>query len=190
MARRMVTWMRWEFSREIELTAGVRLIILDRLVKVVTLAVGGIVLLVAERTGWLSGFVADAQQDLNLNPGSSLWERAVNSVVHQFGSLSTSVQTIFAIAAILYGLLEAVEAFGLVRRRRWAEYLVFLATIAFIPVEIEELARHPSALKGLAFAINVVIAVYLVWRKKLFQPRPPSEGLRAPSAEPAAAVGG
>lgn len=190
MARRSVAWMRWEFSREIELTAGLRLIILDRLIKVVALVLGGIALLVAERTGWIAGFAADAQQDLNLNPGSGLWERAVNSVVHQFGSLSTSVQTIFAIAAIVYGGLEAVEAIGLVRRKRWAEYLVFLATIAFIPVEIDELLRHPSALKGLAFAINVVIAVYLVWRKKLFQPRPPAEDVPVAGAAPGAAVRG
>lgn len=190
MARRIVGWARWEFSREIELTAGLRLIILDRLVKVVALLIGGIVLLVAERTGWLAMFAADLQRELNLNPGSGLWERAVNSVVQRFGSLSPSVQLIFAIAAMVYGGLEAVEAFGLVRRKRWAEYLVFVATMAFIPVEIEELVRHPSAFKGLAFAVNVAIAVYLVWRKRLFQPRPPAQDAAVAGTAPAAAVRG
>ena len=189
MARRIVAWMRWEFSREIELTAGLRLIILDRLVKMVALLLGGIVLLVAERAGWVASFAADLQRELNLNPGSGLWERAVNSVVQRFGSLSPSVQMILAIAAIVYGGLEAVEAFGLVRRRRWAEYLVFVATIAFIPVEVEELIRHPSALKGLAFAVNVVIAVYLVWRKQLFQPRSPAQDAALAAAPPAAVQG-
>ena len=188
--RRFFAWIRWEFSREIELTAGLRLIILGRLVKVVALFFGGAALLVAERTGWLASFAADLQRELNLNPGSGLWHRAVTSLVQHFGSLSPSVQTLLAIAAMVYGLLEAVEAIGLIRRKRWAEYLVLLATVAFIPVEIEELIRHPSVLKGVAFAINVAIAVYLIWRKRLFFPRPPAEDVPVSGAGPLAAVRG
>ena len=73
--------------------------------------------------------------------------------------------------AILYGLLEVTEAVGLMMRRRWAEYLVLLATVAFLPLEIDEVLRKPSALKALTLLINIAIAVYLVWRKQLFVSR-------------------
>ena len=58
-------------------------------------------------------------------------------------------------------------------RRRWAEYLVLLATVVFIPVEIEELAARPSAFKALALLVNLLIVAYLIWRKRLFLERPP-----------------
>ena len=68
-------------------------------------------------------------------------------------------------------MLEVTEAVGLILRRRWAEYLVLLATIAFLPLEIDEMLRSPSALKALTLLINVAIVVYLVWRKQLFLSR-------------------
>jgi uncharacterized membrane protein (DUF2068 family) len=68
-------------------------------------------------------------------------------------------------------VLEVTEAVGLIRRRRWAEYLVFVATIAFLPLEIDEVLRGPSALKALTLLVNIAIGVYLVWRKQLFLSR-------------------
>ncbi len=47
-------------------------------------------------------------------------------------------------AGLLYGGLEALEGFGLLLRRRWAEYLVLVAMMVFIPVEVQELAVRPS----------------------------------------------
>ena len=66
--------------------------------------------------------------------------------------------------AIGYGLLEAVEGYGLLRHRRWAEYLTVVATaLLFIP-EIQELLKHPTGLKIGALLLNIVIVVYLIIR--------------------------
>jgi uncharacterized membrane protein (DUF2068 family) len=66
--------------------------------------------------------------------------------------------------AIGYGVLEAVEGYGLLRRRLWAEYLTVVATaLLFIP-EIQELLKHVTGLKIGALLLNVVIVVYLVIR--------------------------
>jgi uncharacterized membrane protein (DUF2068 family) len=46
--------------------------------------------------------------------------------------------------------------------KRWAEYLSIVATVSFIPVEIYELLKAPSFLKGAALVINVAIAVFLI----------------------------
>jgi hypothetical protein len=64
--------------------------------------------------------------------------------------------------------MEGVEAVGLWFSKRWAEYLTFIATIIFIPYEVDELAKGVSALKLVTFLINLAIAVYLIWAKRLF----------------------
>ena len=64
--------------------------------------------------------------------------------------------------------LEFAEMIGLWYAKRWAEYLTFLATIALIPLEIDELFKKVSALKIGVFVINVAVAAYLLWAKRLF----------------------
>jgi len=172
--RGIVAWARWELSRRITLTLGLRLIILDRAAKALVLTLGGVALLVAVRSGALEDWADRLQTELNVHAGSGVWLRLTGYTVGHFTTLGKGTQVAVAVAAFLYGLLEAVEAVALILRRRWAEYLVLFASCAFIPVEIEELLRHPGVLKGLAFLVNVVIVVYLVRRKRLFLDRPPA----------------
>jgi uncharacterized membrane protein (DUF2068 family) len=72
------------------------------------------------------------------------------------------------VAIAAYALMEGVEAAGLWFGRRWAEYLTFIATIVFVPYEVYELAESVSVLKLLALVINVAIAAYLLFAKRLF----------------------
>jgi len=68
------------------------------------------------------------------------------------------------VIAVVYGLMEAVEGYGLFRRRPWAEYLTVLSTaVLFIP-EIQELLKHPTDLKIVALALNIIIVLYLIIR--------------------------
>src|SRR5207244_4837268 len=131
-------WVRWEVSRRFEVTLGIRRIILDRFVKALVLGLGGIVLLVVTETGGLRDFTHQLETQLNLQPGHHLWLRLTDFLLQRFTKLSRVSETALAVAAILYGALEAVEAIALIARRRWAEYLVLLATAAFILLEIDE----------------------------------------------------
>jgi len=115
----------------------------------------------------IKGPMGTAQDQLDLNGGTSLWRRLFDQLLARFGGHANPI----AAAAIVYGILEAVEAVGLILRRRWAEYLVLLATVAFLPLELDELVRAPSALKGLAVVVNIAVAIYLIWRKELFLAR-------------------
>jgi uncharacterized membrane protein (DUF2068 family) len=72
------------------------------------------------------------------------------------------------VAIAAYALLEGVEAVGLWLGKRWAEYLTFVATIVFIPYEVYELTKSITTLKVVALVINVAIAVYLLYAKRLF----------------------
>ena len=83
-------------------------------------------------------------------------------------------------------MLEDVEAIGLWLGQRWAEYLTFVATVVFVPYEIYELTKSVTALKVLTLVINLAIAVYLLFAKRLFGLR---GGGRAERAEHEADTG-
>jgi uncharacterized membrane protein (DUF2068 family) len=60
--------------------------------------------------------------------------------------------------------LEAVEGYGLLRRRRWGEYLTVVSTAVLVVPEVQELLKSPTGLKVGGLLLNVVIVVYLVIR--------------------------
>ncbi len=86
----------------------------------------------------------------------------------KFGSLSRSTIAILAGTAVVYCVVEAVEAIGLWLEKRWAEYLTAIATAGFLPFEIHELIKRVTVLRVVTLVVNVAILVWLVWRKRLF----------------------
>jgi uncharacterized membrane protein (DUF2068 family) len=75
---------------------------------------------------------------------------------------------ILLLTAIAYCVIEGVEAVGLWRGRRWAEYLTAVATAGFLPFEIAELLKRVTVGRGVALVVNVAVLAYLVWAKRLF----------------------
>ena len=62
------------------------------------------------------------------------------------------------------------SAAGLLMEKEWAEYLTLGLTVAFLPWELYELARHPDWFRLGLLLINLAVLWYLVWllrRKKL-----------------------
>ena len=57
----------------------------------------------------------------------------------------------------LYAGLFATEGFGLLLRKRWAEYFTIVTTGGLIPLEIFELARHFTVTKLAVAFVNVLI---------------------------------
>ena len=178
----LARWFRWEMGRQLEVTPMIRFITIERFVKGTVLILGGIVLLAISGTNAFHDFVLRVQTELNLNPGQHVWKRLWDQLVVRFGSASTRTRDALAAGAIVYGALEVFEGVGLLWRRRWAEYLVLIATGAFLPVEIDELLRHPTPVKAIALLVNIVIIAYLVWRKRLFLERPSAAGVEAQPA--------
>jgi uncharacterized membrane protein (DUF2068 family) len=182
LLRRIRDWAAWEFDRRIEVTLAIRLITIERFLKAAVLILGGIALLIFGHKTNIHQLAENLQQQLNLSPGSGWWRNAYQAVITQLLHLTSSKEIAIAIGAMLYGLLEAFEGIGLLLRRRWAEYLVLIATAVFLPLEIEELIRKATVFKVGALAVNLVIIVYLIWRKRLFLERPSHE--RADETEP------
>jgi uncharacterized membrane protein (DUF2068 family) len=82
--------------------------------------------------------------------------------------LQTATLYELAAAAAAYAVLEGLEAVGLWYQKRWAEYLTFVATCAFLPYEAYELTKTVSPLKVVAIVVNIAIAAYLLYAKRLF----------------------
>jgi len=62
--------------------------------------------------------------------------------------------------------IQGVEAVGLWRGRRWAEYLTFVATALRVPLEAYQIGHRPTVLRGITLVIDVAIVVYLVIAKR------------------------
>jgi len=83
-------------------------------------------------------------------------------------NLKGNTVVVLAGTAIAYCVVEAVEAVGLWRGRRWAEYLTAIATAGFLPFEVKALIDRVTVLRIVALVVNVAILVYLLWAKRLF----------------------
>jgi uncharacterized membrane protein (DUF2068 family) len=92
---------------------------------------------------------------------------------------STTLWTVGAVLAA-YALLEGVEALGLWRGQRWAEYLTLIATTVLLVPEVYELSETVTPTKIVTLLINLAVVVYLLFAKRLFGVR---EGGRAEQAE-------
>ncbi len=64
----------------------------------------------------------------------------------------------------LYAGLFATEGFGLLSRRRWAQYFTIVTTGGLIPLEIYELTHRFTAIRLAVLALNALIVVYLIRR--------------------------
>lgn len=106
--------------------------------------------------------------------------------VDRLFSLQSSRLHLFAVVALVYAIVEGVEAVGLWYARRWAEYLTLIVTASLLPLEVYELAHHLTVFKILAFIVNVAVVVYLLLAKRLFGLR---GGVEAEHALRAADVG-
>ena len=60
-----------------------------------------------------------------------------------------------AVGAFAYSAFRLIEAWGLWRQRRWAEWLGVVSGSIYLPVEIFEIVHHATWLKVSVFAINV-----------------------------------
>lgn len=96
---------------------------------------------------------------LNLDTDGRFFQVVLDKVWHAGPKLP-----LFLTGSAAYGLLFCVEGVGLLRQRRWAEYLTVIITSSFLPIEIYEMIKHGTWVKAVVIAINAAIVVYLIVR--------------------------
>lgn len=138
----------------------------ERAIRALILVAAGIVLVADSNHNWGETIVSVARH-LGLDPS----DNGIRRLAAAATALSSEQLTAYGIVAIGYGGLEGTEAYGLFRRRRWAEYLTVVATsLLFIP-EVWELVSKPSLLKVGGLAANAVIVAYLIFRLRRHEDR-------------------
>jgi uncharacterized membrane protein (DUF2068 family) len=45
----------------------------------------------------------------------------------------------------------------------WAEYLTLTLTIGALPIDLFELLKEPTSVRGVVVAINIAVLAYLLW---------------------------
>jgi len=78
------------------------------------------------------------------------------------GRMNDSRLVGLALLAFLYSAVRFAEAYGLWHMRTWAEWLAIVTGSAYVPIEVYEMGRRPSWMRGFVLLTNVLIVVYLV----------------------------
>jgi uncharacterized membrane protein (DUF2068 family) len=159
---------------------GLRLIIVWKCVKAAMMTALGIAALALVHSD-LHALGADAVDWLGIDPARPSVERALAALT----GLSPGRVAAIGGGALVYAAVLLIEAWGLHKRRTWAEWLTVILTSALIPVEIYELARHATLGKVIALIVNVAIVVYLLRHRWLFVPGKIGRWWKARRAPPA-----
>lgn len=140
-------------------------IALFKLVKAITLIAIGIAALSLSRDADALTTIRHLVREVGIDPSHRLVDGAISKV----SGLDHRRLEALGIGTFVYAAVFLVEGTGLLLRKRWAEYLTVFVTASFIPFEIYEMARKPTALKAVGIAVNALIVVYLIvrlWRER------------------------
>ena len=141
---------------------GLRLIIIWKALKA-TLLVAIAVTAFVFRNDDLHQMGVDLVEWLGIDPASP-------RVEHVLSRLTGVAPMRIGAGALVYGAVLYVEAWGLHRRRAWAEWLTVILTASLIPLEIYYIATQPSLGKVVALIVNIAVVIYLMRHRWLFYP--------------------
>jgi uncharacterized membrane protein (DUF2068 family) len=134
----------------------------ERAFRTVVLLAVGVVLVSHPHANWASE-ITHLSRRLGLDPNGN-W---IRKLIVKVRTLHTSENTVFGVIALAYAALEGTEAYGLWRRRRWAEWLTVVATSLLLVPEVWELTKGTTPLKVGALIVNLAVVAYLLWRLRV-----------------------
>ena len=159
-----------------------RIIAVERAIHSVAFTILAIALIALDvRLPGLKAAAADLRRRITPALATTGQQQSRNWLVDLLGrvvKVNSHTLTVLAVTAVVYAVVEGIEAVGLWRERRWAEYLTVAATAGFLPFEIREIAKHVTFTRVGALVVNVAILVWLVWNKHLFGVRGGEQALR------------
>jgi uncharacterized membrane protein (DUF2068 family) len=140
-------------------TRVVRLIALFKLLKGVLLIAMGVAALKLLHTD-VASLVDGWAKVVGFDQNSRFVGRALSAAA----ALTPNRVRDLIVGSFLYAGLFLTEGIGLWLLKRWAMWITVVITGSFLPVEIYELARHPSAGKVVLLAMNLALVGYLIRR--------------------------
>ena len=120
----------------------------------------------------LTGSVARVIRILHFDAESHF----VDLLMEKVGQITHHKLRLISMGTSLYAALCLTEAYGLLTRKVWAEFVTLWLSVSFLPWEIYELSRRPSSWHVGILLANLAIVAYLLWllrRKKARTPAAP-----------------
>jgi len=146
-----------------------RIIAIDRAVHSILFGLlAALLILVDLNLGDLRHQISVIINDVTNQTGQGASQGWVVRNLHKVLNLHKGTLVVLIVTALAYFVVEGVEAVGLWKEKRWAEYLTAVATTGFIPFEVDALIHRVTVFRVSALIVNVAIVVWLVWRKRLF----------------------
>jgi len=96
---------------------------------------------------------------LHLDPRNSF----LNNILSNITDLDPTDLRKIGIATFIYAILYIIEGIGLLKTKRWAEYMTIIITASLLPFEYYEVMLRATWLRVGALVINLGIVIYL-WR--------------------------
>ncbi len=115
----------------------------------------------------LSNTVGRIVRELHFDPESHV----VDLLMDQVGQITHHKLRLISMGTSLYSMLCITEAYGLLRRRTWAEYVTLWLSLSFVPWELYEVLRRPSSWHVCILLTNLLIVAYLLWLLRRKQTR-------------------
>ena len=126
----------------------------------VAAAFGGLGLLNPHIEQWAESWL----EYLALGHAPRLLAEAAARLLPRLDAAKPSHFILLSVAAFLYAGVFFVEGFGLMRAKRWAEYLTIGVTISFLPFETYALVERQTLPRIATLVVNICVVAYLIWR--------------------------
>lgn len=110
-------------------------------------------------------FAEELVAHLHLNPAKGYPRIFIDAAAN----ITDSKIMLFAGFALVYVGARWIEAYGLWRGKRWAEWLAVASGGIYVPAEVVEIAQGVTWTKILLLIVNICIVAYLIcvlWRSK------------------------
>ncbi|MBI3753204.1 MAG: DUF2127 domain-containing protein [Deltaproteobacteria bacterium] len=95
----------------------------------------------------------------------------IEALIDRIGMIENGTIIGVSIGMVSYASLNLAMAYGLHKRRRWAEWLTVIATSLLIPFEIYEIIQAQTIVRIGILILNIAIVYYLAKHKELFKGR-------------------
>jgi uncharacterized membrane protein (DUF2068 family) len=95
---------------------------------------------------------------LHLNPAKHFPRIFIDAAAN----LTETRLVLLAILAATYALVRFIEAYGLWRGRRWAEWFAAVSGAIYIPFELYELFKGMNLLSICALAVNILVVALML----------------------------
>lgn len=142
----------------VDRASGVRVVAVFEAAKGLLILVAGFGLLavVHQDAEWLA---EELVRHFHLNPASR-YPRVFLDLADRLADVRLWM---LAALAFAYASIRLIEAYGLWRARRWAEWLAVASGAIYVPIEVYELFSGLTPIKVGTLAVNLAIVAYMGW---------------------------